>query len=97
MYRRNYSEFNTSSQVQIQVKIQFRHFSKRKFKFLFSFCRTREELSIRVSITTAGVGQILTKPPVPVKEVVECFVTFKAAMKRPEGKQQKDEDPCLKE
>ena len=66
--------------TQIQVKIQFRHFSKRKFNFLFSFCS--EELSIHVSIATAGVGQILTKPPVPVKEVVECFNTCKAAMER---------------
>ena len=37
---------------------------------------------IPISIATAGVGQILTKPPVPVKEVVECFNTCKAAMER---------------
>ena len=55
-------------------------FRKEKFNFLFSFCR--EELSIHVSIATSGVGQILTKPPVPVKEVVECFNTCKAAMER---------------
>ena len=55
---------------------------KRKFNFLFSCCRTREELSIHVSIATAGVGQILTKPPVSVKEVVECFSMCKAAMER---------------
>ena len=35
-----------------------------------------------MSIATAGVGQILTKLPVPVKEVVECFNTCKAAMER---------------
>ena len=55
---------------------------KRKFNFLFSCCRTREELSIHVSIATAGVGQILTKTPVSVKEVVECFNMCKAAMER---------------
>ena len=43
---------------------------------------TREELSIHVLIATAGVGQILTKPPVPEKEVVECFNMCKAAMER---------------
>ena len=39
------------------------------------------------------------KSPVPVKEVVECFNTCKAAMekKMPEGKQRKDEYPRLKE
>ena len=69
-----------------------RHKSKYKLKFnldifrketlisCFSFCR--EELSIHVSIAAADVGQILTKPPVPVKEVVECFNTCKAAMER---------------
>ena len=55
---------------------------KRKFNFLFSCCRTREELSIHVSIATAGVGQILTKPPVSVKEVVGYFRMCKAAMER---------------
>ena len=56
------------------------HIFEKKIYFLFSFCR--EELSIHVSLATAGVGQILTKPPVPVKEVVECFNTCKAAMER---------------
>ena len=55
---------------------------KRKFNFLFSCCRTLEELSIHVSIATAGVGQILTKPPVSVKEVVGYFSMCKAAMER---------------
>ena len=56
---------------------------KRKFNFLFSCCRTREELSIHVSIiATAGVGQILTKPPVSVKEVVARFSMCTAAMER---------------
>ena len=55
---------------------------KRKFNFLFSCCRTREELSIHVSIATAGVGQIFTKPPVSVKEVVGYFSIWKAAMER---------------
>ena len=55
---------------------------KRKFNFLFSCCRTPEELSIHVSIATVGVGQILTKPPVSVKEVVGCFSMPKAAMER---------------
>ena len=55
---------------------------KRKFNFLFSCCRTREELSIHVSIATAGVGQILMKPPVSVKEVVGRFSMCKAAMER---------------
>ena len=43
---------------------------------------TREELFIHVLIATAGVGQIFTKPPVPEKEVVECFNMCKAAMER---------------
>ena len=56
---------------------------KRKFNFLFSCCRTREELSIHVSIATAGVGQILTKPPVSImKEVVGYISMCKAAMER---------------
>ena len=55
---------------------------KRKFNFQFSFCRTREKISNHVSIATAGVGQILTKPPVSVKEVVGYFSMCKAAMER---------------
>ena len=47
-----------------------------------SIQRIREELSIPVSSAIAGVGQILTKPIVPVKEVVECFNMCKAAMER---------------
>ena len=55
----------------------------RKLNFLLSCCRTREELSIiHVLIATAGIGQILTKPPVSVKEVVGCFSICKAAMER---------------
>ena len=77
-YRRNKSDFSTSA----QVEIQFRPFLKRKFIFVSSCCRIREELSITVSIETAGVGQVLTKPIVPVKEVVECFNMCKAAMER---------------
>ena len=49
---------------------------------MFSCCSTREDLSIDVSISTAGVGQILTKPPVPEKEVVECINMCNAAMER---------------
>ena len=50
--------------------------------FYFSCSCIREELSIPLSIATAGVGQILTKPIVPVKEVVQCFNICKAAMER---------------
>ena len=49
---------------------------------MFSCCHTREELSIHVSIATAGVGQILTNPPVSVKEVVGRFSMCKVAMER---------------
>ena len=69
-----------------QVKIQFRPFFKKK------------SVSIPVSIATAGVEQILKKPIVLVKEVVECFNMCKAAMERRglKVKKRKDEDPRLK-
>ena len=41
-----------------------------------------KNFSNHVSIATAGVGQILTKPPVHEREVVECFNMCKAAMER---------------
>ena len=53
---------------------------KRKSNFRFSCCRTREKLSIHGLITT--VGLILTKPPEPEIEEVECFNMCIAAMER---------------
>ena len=49
---------------------------------MLSYSRRSSHSCINCKFATAGVGQILTKPPVPEKEVVECFNMCKAAMER---------------
>ena len=51
-------DFSSSAQVKIQVKFNFKLFFEKKNQiFWFPFCSTREDISIDISITRAGINR----------------------------------------